>query len=147
MMSTESDTLPGWLEGLARLFGSLFAPRQEENDGDPLQFSTYLPYRGWDDEARLFILGNQVGFCLELAPQSGSDDSMADILAGLMHNWPVGTGIQFHLFGTPHIYRRLTQYANLRTPDPDIKERSDREGRPVRNGNIYRTLEIGRAHV
>lgn len=135
-MSSTTETLPGWLDWLAKLF----APKDEANEGDPLQFSSYLPYRGWDDETQLFILGNQVGFCLELAPQSGSDQSMADILEGLMHNWPVGTGIQFHLFGTPHIYRKLTQYANLRAPDSDIKERSDQEGRPVRNTNIFRTL-------
>ena len=135
-MSNATETLPSWLEWLSRLF----APKADVDAGDPLQFSSYLPYRGWDEDAQLFILGNQVGFCLELAPQSGSDQSMADILEGLMHNWPVGTGIQFHLFGTPHIYRRLTQYANMRLADPDIKERSDREGRPVRNENIYRKL-------
>jgi conjugal transfer ATP-binding protein TraC len=120
-MSNATDALPGWLEWLSRLF----APKADVDAGDPLQFSSYLPYRGWDEDAQLSILGNQVGFCLELAPQSGSDQSMADILEGLMHNWPVGTGIQFHLFGTPHIYRRLTQYANMRLADPDIKERSD----------------------
>ncbi|MBK6742667.1 MAG: TraC family protein [Hydrogenophilales bacterium] len=135
-MNSATETLPGWLEWLSRLF----TPKAEADDGDPLQFSSYLPYRGWDDETQLFILSNQVGFCVELAPQSGSDQSMADILEGLMHNWPVGTGIQFHLFGTPHIYRKLTQYANLRAPDSDIKERSDQEGRPVRNQNIFRTL-------
>lgn len=136
MDTNASGTLPGWLDWMA----GLFKPRSEEDGGDSQQFSTYLPYRGWDSETNLFILGNQVGFCLELAPQSGSDQSMADILEGLLHGWPVGTGLQFHLFGTPHIRRKLMQYANLRVSDPDIKERSDEAGRPARNKNIYRTL-------
>ncbi|MDD5366681.1 MAG: type IV secretion system protein TraC [Gallionellaceae bacterium] len=130
-----TTAMPDWLEWIT----GLFKPKAED-EGDSQQFSSYLPYRGWDSETNLFILGNQVGFCLELAPQSGSDQSMADILEGLLHGWPVGTGMQFHLFGTPHIHRKLTQYANLRVTDEDIKERSDEAGRPVRNQNIYRVL-------
>jgi hypothetical protein len=113
-MDTAAPTFNAILEKIA----SLFRPR-EVDAGDPQQFSTYIPYRGWDDDTNLALLGNQVGFCLELAPQSGSDQSMSDILQGLMHNWPVGTGIQFHLFGTPHIKRRLP-------PGPGAVARSPR---------------------
>lgn len=134
------DTIAGWFDGFDSDTVTNWFKSSESDEWDQEQFSTYLPYRGFDAENNLFILSNQVGFCLELAPQSGSDQSMADVLQGILHNWPAGTSIQFHLFGTPHIKRRLAQYANSRMTDPDIKERSDRDGRPVRNENIFRLL-------
>lgn len=111
-----------------------------EEEVEPRQFATWLPYRSWDEETGLFILGSQIGFCLELAPQSGADQSMADILQGMLHGWPVGTGLQIHLFGTPRIHPRLIKYASQRVADPDIQERTGEAGRPARNENIFRRL-------
>ena len=59
---------------------------------------------------------------LEVMPQSGADDRMVEVLISLYANCPPDTGIQFHLFASPHIRPQLRKYANLRMED-------DRPGR------------------
>ena len=48
---------------------------------------------------------------------------MAEVLVSLYANCPPGTGIQFHLFGSPQVRNQLRHYANLRVEDEDQAER------------------------
>jgi conjugal transfer ATP-binding protein TraC len=77
---------------------------------------------------------------LEVMPQSGADDRMAEVLVSLYANCPTGTGIQFHLFASPHVRAQLRQYANLRVEDEDQAEKAQQWGRPARNDNLFRKL-------
>ena len=77
---------------------------------------------------------------LEVMPQSGADERMAEVLISLYSNCPAATGIQFHLFASPHVRSQLRQYANLRVEDDDQSEKAKRWGRPARNENLFRTL-------
>jgi hypothetical protein len=54
---------------------------------------------------------------LEVMPQSGADERMAEVLISLYSTCPPGTGIQFHLFASPHLRDQLRRYANLRVED------------------------------
>ena len=63
-----------------------------------------------------------LGFMLELMPQSGADDRMAEVLISLYSTCPPATGIQFHLFASPHIREQLRRYANLRVEDIDSRK-------------------------
>ena len=83
--------LNGITEKIRSLFGQDNAVEKGRNPG---QFSTWLPYRAWDKDRELFILSHGVGFCLEVVPQSGADQSMIDILRGLYLNWPTGSSVQ-----------------------------------------------------
>ena len=111
------------LLGLLGLLGPEEAdksPEQEQDVRDPGQFRTHLPYRTYDQLFELFTLTDGIGFVLEAMPQSGADQSMADMLRGLYTApWAAGASLQITLFATPHIKPLLLEYANLRATDDD----------------------------
>ncbi len=104
------------------------------------QFANWLPYAGYLAAERIFANRDSMGFMLELMPQSGADDRMAEVLVSLYANCPTGTGLQFHLFASPHIRPQLRRYANLRVEDDDQGKKAQHWGRPARNENLFRAL-------
>jgi conjugal transfer ATP-binding protein TraC len=104
------------------------------------QFANWLPYRAYLPTEKIFVNRDGMGFMLEVMPQSGADERMAEVLVSLYANCPPGTGIQFHLFASPQIGGQLRRYANLRVEDADQAERSQEYGRPARNDNLFRKL-------
>ena len=109
-------------------------------DSPAEQFATWLPYSAYLPAEHLFVNRDSLGFLLELMPQSGADDRMAEVLVSLYANCPPGTGLQFHLFGSPHIREQLRRYANLRVEDEDQADKAQHWGRPARNDNLFRRL-------
>lgn len=73
------------------------------------RFSEYLPYTAWDNDYNLFVIESDkagktegLGFCLELSPQTGATQEMADFLTNLFTaGAPIGTGIQISLYASP----------------------------------------------
>lgn len=104
------------------------------------QFADWLPYSAWLAVDKIFVNREGMGFMLEVMPQSGADERMTEVLVSLYANCPAGTGIQFHLFASPHVRRLLRQYANLRLEDEDQIAQAYHWGRPARNKNLFRTL-------
>ncbi|MDD5332884.1 MAG: type IV secretion system protein TraC [Rhodoferax sp.] len=104
------------------------------------QFASWLPYSAYLAAEKIFVNRDSMGFMLEVMPQSGADDRMAEVLVSLYANCPPGTGIQFHLFASPHVRTQLRQYANLRVEDEDQAEKAQQWGRPARNDNLFRKL-------
>lgn len=104
------------------------------------QFASWLPYMGYLDAECIFANRDGMGFMLELMPQSGADDRMTEVLVSLYANCPAGTGLQFHLFASPHVRSQLRRYANLRVEDEDQFEKAQHWGRPARNENLFRAL-------
>ncbi|MDR3368937.1 type IV secretion system protein TraC [Rhodoferax sp.] len=104
------------------------------------QFASWLPYCAYLATEKIFVNRDSLGFMLEVMPQSGADDRMAEVLVSLYANCPSGTGIQFHLFASPHVRAQLRQYANLRVEDEDQTEKARQWGRPARNDNLFRKL-------
>lgn len=129
------------LSRLGDLRSSLFpeAPAAEHPDGES-QMASWLPYRSYLADERLFVNRDSVGFVLSVGPQSGADERMVEVLAPLFKSCPAGTGIQFNLFGSPHVYPILREYASLRKEDDDALAQSTKYGRPARNQNLYRRL-------
>ena len=101
--------------------------------------SGWLPYGAYLPDEQVFVNQDSLGFCLELHPQSGADEEMAQILMPLYAGIRAGTGIQLHLLGSPHIRSRLRRYANLRASDAHA-EGQDLIGRAPRNRNVYRAM-------
>ena len=115
------------------------------NLGQPIdtpaeQFASWLPYSAYLAAEKIFVNRESLGFMLEVMPQSGADDRMAEVLVSLYANCPPGTGIQFHLFASPHVRVPLRKYANLRVEDEDQAEKAQQWGRPARNDNLFRKL-------
>jgi conjugal transfer ATP-binding protein TraC len=104
------------------------------------QFANWLPYSAYLAPEKIFVNRDGMGVMLELMPQSGADERMAEVLVSLYANCPPGTGIQFHLFGSPQVRTQLRHYANLRVEDEDQAEQAKQWGRPARNGNLFRKL-------
>jgi conjugal transfer ATP-binding protein TraC len=112
------------------------------------QFASWLPYCAYLPDESIFINRDGIGFMLEVVPQSGADDRMVEVLLSLYPNCPPGTGIQFHLFGSPHVREPLRRYASLRREDADQPEKAKRWGRQARNDNVFRILSRQRvAHL
>ena len=106
--------------------------------------SGYLPYSAYLTDEQIFVNQDSLGFCLELKPQSGADEEMAQILTPLFAGSRAGTGIQLHLLGSPHIHSIMRRYANLRIPDIGTGD-AMRVTRAERQTNIYRTMARARA--
>jgi len=112
------------------------------------QFASWLPYSAYLATEKLFVNRDSLGFMLEVMPQSGADERMAEVLVSLYANCPPATGLQFHLFGSPHVHEQLRRYANLRVEDEDQADKAHHWGRPARNDNLYRRLARQRtAHL
>ena len=110
---------------------SLFGFGQPQ-DTPAEQFAAWLPYSAYLSAEKLFVNRYSVGFMLEVMPQSGADERMAEVLISLYSTCPPGTGIQFHLFASPHLRDQLRRYANLRVEDTDRPTRpSTGAGRPA----------------
>ncbi|MBK7592204.1 MAG: type IV secretion system protein TraC [Betaproteobacteria bacterium] len=130
----------GFGEGAGPLADWLVRDRADGNAADPRQFSAWLPYRAYDADGALFQNRDGVGFCLDVLPQAGADERMAEILQSLVANCPPGAGLQLHLFASPAVRGMLTRYANLRVKDTDHLPRMQAAGRPVRQKNVFRAL-------
>jgi conjugal transfer ATP-binding protein TraC len=104
------------------------------------QFANWLPYSAYLAAEKIFVNRDSMGFLLELMPQSGADERMAEVLVSLYANCPTGTGIQLHLFASPQVSEPLRRYANLRIEDATQAEQAKQWGRPARNGNLFRKL-------
>lgn len=124
-----------------------------KDDSPADQFASWLPYLSYIDrdeggdspfskerDVKLFVNREGVGFMLEVMPQSGADERMVEVLLSLYSNCPKGTGVQYHLFASPHVRSILRRYSNRRLEDSDQSDKAGYWGRPARNDNLFRTL-------
>lgn len=121
------------------LNGPLFG-WQQTPPSSAAQFAEWLPYSAYLAEEQLFVNRSGVGFVLEVMPQTGADERMAEVLMALYGTSAPDTGVQFHLLASPHIRTPLCRYANLRLEDEDQAQKAAQWGRPARNDNLYRRL-------
>ena len=102
--------------------------------------SGWLPYSTWLPDTQLFVNTECLGFVIEVVPQTGADEEMAQVLKSLYAALPARAGVQFHCFASPDVRPLLTRYAALRLPDTDTEARAQARGRTPRNRNPFRLL-------
>ena len=73
-----------------------------------------LAYDQYDSETGLFFNDQSIGFCFEVIPQTGADESIAARLNTLFTPLPAGVGLQWCLFGGPTLDRQFKAYTDLR---------------------------------
>lgn len=113
-----------------------------------------LPHNTYDSASRLFYMDagetqeaakrkksgkneiEAVGFCMELLPQTGANESMAKILETIFTTMPGNSGLQISLYASPRILAKLKESAALRQAD-DIEE----FGPEKRSRNIFRAMQ------
>ena len=100
-------------------------------DSPAEQFAAWLPYSAYLADEMLFVNRDSMGFMLEVMPQSGADERMAEVLISLYSTCPPGTGIQFHLFASPHVREQLRAEAAEGAP-AILLTVSDSGGRVIR---------------
>src|SRR5882762_5771644 len=98
-------------ESAGSVGGRGFFGFESADDSPAEQFASWLPYSGSLSSENLFVNRDGIGFMLEVMPQSGADEQMVEVLVSLYANCPIGTGIQFHLFASPHLREQLRRYA------------------------------------
>jgi conjugal transfer ATP-binding protein TraC len=122
-------------------FGLLSLFKFRKTDDSPAdRMASWLPYSAYLPDEKIFVNRDNLAFLMEVMPQSGADERMAEVLLSLYANCPKDTGLQFHLFASPHIRPQLRRYANLRAEDGDQIEKAKHYGRPARNDNLFRLL-------
>lgn len=108
------------------------AARQRKGPEAFNRMSDMLPYTGYDEKSGLFFIEADVpdsleslGFCIEVRPQTGASEQMADYLTSLfMSGSPPGTGIQVQMFGSPDLgvfneaYEKVTKTEHDFPDDP-----------------------------
>ncbi len=106
------------------------------------RFTELLPYMAWDSDNQLFILEGAspeevegIGFCIEIAAQTGASEENADLLATMFNYFPKGSGIQFSLLASPVIEDYLKQYCGIRLKPEDSD--NSQEANKLR---LYNTL-------
>ena len=81
-----------------------------------------MPYSSWLPEEKLFVLDHgafsekptqNLGFCIETPPQTGSNEEMERVLTSLFLSCPAGTGIQITLYASPHILPVLRKQSEM----------------------------------
>ena len=111
------------------------------------QFKNLLPYAGFLEQEETFLMDDNgfdndgrgillPGFVLEVMPQTGSDESMENVLQSIFVQAPKGTSISITMFGSPHIKNRMSQRANQILDDFDLG--IEKEFWELRNTNVYR---------
>ena len=100
-----------------------------------------MPYSSWLPEEKLFVLDHgafsekptqNLGFCIETPPQTGSNEEMERVLTSLFLSCPAGTGIQITLYASPHILPVLRKQSEMLPVDLE-------EG-GLRSTNTFREL-------
>ena len=84
-------------------------PRRSDADLPFNRFSSFLPYSAFDEESNLFVIESETpgkpegwGFVLEVSPQIGASQEMADFMVNLFSTGaPAGTGFQVQIYGSP----------------------------------------------
>lgn len=141
------------LDALKTIFyGERFAPADAvprallERIAQIPRLTGILPYLGWMQDEKLFALDQgafggkpeqNIGFCIETMPQTGSNEEMERVLASLFMSCPPGTGIQVSLYASPHILPVLRDQAS-RLPVDGNKTDAGWEDR--RNRNVFRAM-------
>jgi conjugal transfer ATP-binding protein TraC len=96
----------------SRIANAIMGDRAEpELDRPPLgldMLSSFLPWRVYDDQHRLFVNRQSSGFVLEIPPLVGADDRTGDILAQfLQEGMPKGTNLQILSWCGPRVAPRI----------------------------------------
>ena len=89
------------------------------------RFADMLPYTGYIKENGLFVIEGDapgsveaLGFVLEMVPQTGAPQEMAEIMTSVFLGVPAGTSFQWQLLASPETEPFIRAYENCRM-DPD----------------------------
>lgn len=113
------------------------------------RFSEALPYTAYDDKHQLFYVEADepgtvegIGFCLEMRPQLGASEEMADYLTSLfLTSAPPGTGITIQIFGTPDLKEFFQIYEDITVKPEDYRDPTKRNQVALLNAIANKRIE------
>jgi len=123
------------------LFGNeeiVYPPDDWRRDLDWARISTsWLEHEAYDSEREIFYLNNDVGFMVEVVPQTGCDESTIETLLTILVGAQVGMNCQVQAFADHCIDRELESYLKSRVT------RIGQEGAKKRVGWIHSIQNSG----
>lgn len=113
------------------------------------RFSEALPYTAYDEKYQLFYVEADepgtvegIGFCLEMRPQLGASEEMADYLTSLfLTSAPPGTGITIQIFGTPDLKEFFQIYEDITVKPEDYRDPAKRNQVALLNAIATKRIE------
>jgi len=90
---------------------------------DRAALSDLLPYRVYDPKEHLYINATSTGFVVEVVPQLGNDQVVANLHAAIAGEMPNNAGIQFINWTSPNINAALGQWAAHRRTGDELVEK------------------------
>lgn len=110
----------------------LATPRSKDGQLPFNRFASLLPYTAYDEEHRLFVIESTepgkpegLGFVLEVQPQIGASQEMANFMVNLFSSGaPPGTGFQVQMYGSPMLEKLFDGMLNA-TVQPEASQFPD----------------------
>lgn len=108
-MSLSFKTLTG------TLLNGLFGDAEESESDRPVlgldMLSSFLPYRVYEPQTRLYLNARSTGFILNVAPLVGADERVGDLLGQfLSEGLPAGACVQIVHWASPRISRNIAPW-------------------------------------
>ena len=96
-----------------------------------------LPYRSYDEQKRIFINDNSVGFVLDATPLIGADEDVVKTISGIFSDAiPLGCTVQFINFASPKIGTILDEWKKPRVEQGGIyKKLAEKRIEFLKNAN------------
>lgn len=106
----------------------LVVPRTNASSLPFNRFAQILPYTAFDEDHNLFIIEGDkpgkiegYGFVIEVSPQLGADQQMADYLSGIFAlGTTEGIGFQVQIFGSPNLDNFLKRMGDITLKPEDV---------------------------
>lgn len=116
------------------------------------RFSDAIPYTAYDAAHGLFYVeGDEagtvegIGFCLEMRPQLGASEEMADYMTSLfLTSAPPGTGITIQIFGTPDLNEFFQIYEDITVKPEQYRDPAKRSQVALLNAIATKRIEYMR---
>lgn len=147
-----TDLLSGVTRSMRSFFadpapGEHYTPTPIEAPSAAMQynrFSELLPYAVYLEDDKLFGLSypeqteealafdkperiNALGFAIEMVPQTGASEDMANLYQTLFEHLPAGAGVTWSLFGSPMIDTHLRRFVETRIDPARVSDQAARE--------------------
>lgn len=143
---SSAEASPPLFSSFADFLSSLRGKRDKTFDAKERAASmlgSWLKYAAYIEDEQVFVNEDSVAFALEVHPQTGADEEMAQILAAVFNNATPETGIQIQLLASPHLESLFNAYIEQRVPDDALDKYLPTRERT--GGNPYREMARRRA--